>query len=81
MKEIGLHHCVVYSSIPKIVDPCFDIRWVFNSEVNPMELFADGRIDAFLAAPPEAQELRARKIGQLGRPPVVAIFLLHARGE
>ena len=47
------------------LDPINDIRWVFNSEVNPMELFPDGRIDAFLAAPPEAQELRARKIGHV----------------
>jgi len=30
-----------------------------------MELFADGRIDAFLGFPPEAQDLRARKIGHV----------------
>ena len=30
-----------------------------------MELFADGKIDAFLGFPPEPQELRARKIGHV----------------
>jgi NitT/TauT family transport system substrate-binding protein len=30
-----------------------------------MELFADGKIDAFLGLPPEPQELRARNIGHV----------------
>jgi NitT/TauT family transport system substrate-binding protein len=30
-----------------------------------MELFAKGKIDAFLGFPPEPQELRARKVGQV----------------
>ena len=30
-----------------------------------MELFAEGKIDAFLGFPPEPQELRARKIGHV----------------
>ena len=30
-----------------------------------MELFAEGKIDAFLGFPPEPQELRARKIGRV----------------
>ena len=30
-----------------------------------MELFAEGKVDAFLAIPPEPQELRARKIGRV----------------
>jgi NitT/TauT family transport system substrate-binding protein len=30
-----------------------------------MELFADGKIDAWLGFPPEPQELRARKIGHV----------------
>ena len=48
-----------------------------------MELFAEGKIDAFLGFPPEPQELRARKIGQRDpqqhdRPALVAVLLLHA---
>ena len=30
-----------------------------------MQLFVDGKIDAFLGIPPEPQELRARKIGHM----------------
>jgi NitT/TauT family transport system substrate-binding protein len=42
-----------------------DIRWVTSSSPKPMELFAEGKIDAFLGLPPEPQELRARKIGRV----------------
>ena len=29
------------------------------------ELFAEGKVDAFLGAPPKSQELRARKVGRV----------------
>jgi NitT/TauT family transport system substrate-binding protein len=47
------------------LDPVKDINWVTSPLVAPMELFADGRIDAWLGFPPETQELRARKIGRV----------------
>ena len=47
------------------LNPSKDIRWVTSQTVTPMELFADGKIDAFLGFPPEPQELRARKIGRV----------------
>jgi NitT/TauT family transport system substrate-binding protein len=48
------------------LDPAKDIRWVVtNSTVRPMELFAEGKIDAFLGFPPEPQELRTRNIGHV----------------
>jgi len=47
------------------LDPAKDIRWVTSASPKPMELFADGKIDAFLGFPPEPQELRARKIGHM----------------
>jgi NitT/TauT family transport system substrate-binding protein len=47
------------------LDPVKDINWVTSSSPKPMELFAEGKIDAFLGFPPEPQELRARKIGQV----------------
>jgi NitT/TauT family transport system substrate-binding protein len=47
------------------LDPAKDIRWVTSSSPKPMELFADGKIDAFLGLPPEPQELRARNIGRV----------------
>jgi NitT/TauT family transport system substrate-binding protein len=46
------------------LDPGKDIHWVTSSSPRPMDLFADGKIDAFLGFPPEPQELRARKIGR-----------------
>jgi NitT/TauT family transport system substrate-binding protein len=47
------------------LDPAKDIRWVASATPKPMELFAEGKIDAFLGFPPEPQELRARKIGRV----------------
>jgi NitT/TauT family transport system substrate-binding protein len=45
------------------LDPEKDIRWVSHPTIEPMDLFIDRKIDAFLAVPPDPQELRARKIG------------------
>jgi len=47
------------------LDPKGDIKWVVDPAVKPMQLFIDGKIDAFLGFPPEPQELRARKIGHV----------------
>jgi NitT/TauT family transport system substrate-binding protein len=47
------------------LDPVKDINWVTSPSVAPKELFAEGKIDAFLGFPPEPQELRARKIGRV----------------
>jgi len=43
------------------LDPENDIHWVTDPDVKPLELFVQGKIDAFLAFPPEPQELRARR--------------------
>jgi len=42
-----------------------DIRWVSSLSHGPMELFVEGKIDAFVAGPPELQEVRARNIGHV----------------
>jgi len=47
------------------LDPSTDIRWVTSSSPKPIELFADGKIDAVLAVAPEPQQLRARNIGRV----------------
>ena len=47
------------------LDPKSDFDWVISPDGNPMELFAEGKADAFLAFPPEPQELRARNIGRV----------------
>jgi NitT/TauT family transport system substrate-binding protein len=47
------------------LDPQKDINWVTTSDVPPMELFARGKVDAYIAFPPEPQELRARRLGRV----------------
>jgi NitT/TauT family transport system substrate-binding protein len=49
------------------LDPAKDINWVTvtNPSIKPMDLFVAGKIDAFLALPPEPQELRAKNIGHV----------------
>jgi NitT/TauT family transport system substrate-binding protein len=46
------------------LNPHKDIDWITSPEVNPIKLFADRQVDAFMGFPPEPQELRERKIGR-----------------
>jgi NitT/TauT family transport system substrate-binding protein len=71
-KTVGVQHLgsspqLLVSSMAAYVglDPAKDIRWVVSTSIHPMELFANGKIDAFLGFPPEPQELHARKIGHV----------------
>jgi NitT/TauT family transport system substrate-binding protein len=47
------------------LNPAKDIEWVTSASVKPIELFAEGKIDAFLGFPPEPQRLRAQNIGHV----------------
>jgi len=47
------------------LDPEKDFQWVVDPKVKPLDLFAEGNIDAFLGFPPEPQELRARHAGHV----------------
>jgi NitT/TauT family transport system substrate-binding protein len=47
------------------LDPRKDIKWAIHPSADSMRLLAEGKIDAFLAFPPDGQELRARKIGHV----------------
>jgi NitT/TauT family transport system substrate-binding protein len=47
------------------LNPAKDIEWVTSAQVKPIELFAEGKIDAFLGFPPEPQRLRAQNIGHV----------------
>jgi NitT/TauT family transport system substrate-binding protein len=48
------------------LDPKKDIHWITTDDVaNPMELFVQSKIDAYLAFVPEFPELRARKSGRV----------------
>jgi NitT/TauT family transport system substrate-binding protein len=63
----GSNHVFLASMATYVgLDPNQDIDWVVTTEsVRPKELFAEGKIDAFLGFPPEAQEMRARNIGHV----------------
>ena len=47
------------------LDPAKDIHWVTDPSAKPLELFEKGKIEAFLAFPPEPQHLRSRHIGHV----------------
>jgi NitT/TauT family transport system substrate-binding protein len=47
------------------LDPRHDINWVTDPAAKSMQLFAEGKIDAFMAFPPEPQEFRAKQIGHV----------------
>jgi NitT/TauT family transport system substrate-binding protein len=47
------------------LDPRRDLNLVDDLAAKPLELFAEGKLDAYLTAPPQAQELHARKVGHV----------------
>jgi NitT/TauT family transport system substrate-binding protein len=47
------------------VDSRSEVKWVVYSPAESMRRLADGTIDAYMAFPPEPQELRAKKIGHI----------------
>jgi NitT/TauT family transport system substrate-binding protein len=47
------------------LDPNRDIRWDDRPVAESMQLLAEGSIDAMLAFPPDAQELRAKGVGHV----------------
>jgi NitT/TauT family transport system substrate-binding protein len=47
------------------LDPVNNVCWITDPKVKPLDLFAEGKIDAFLAYPPDSQELRARHVGHV----------------
>jgi NitT/TauT family transport system substrate-binding protein len=47
------------------LDPRRDIKWSTQPFEESMRLLAEGKVDAYLAFPPEPQELQAKKIGRV----------------
>lgn len=64
---VGSSPHVFISAMASLVglNPAKDIEWVTSASVKPIELFAEGKIDAFLGFPPEPQRLRAQNIGHV----------------
>ena len=47
------------------LNPLKDLTWINHEPGKSMQLFAEGKIDAFMGFAPEPQEMRARKIGRV----------------
>jgi len=47
------------------IDPHKDVKWVTAKANDPVSLFLERKVDAFLAFPPEPQELRALNVGKV----------------
>jgi NitT/TauT family transport system substrate-binding protein len=86
----GVAHVFVASIVAYVgMDPRTDVDWkVAGNFADAMRFFVEGKADAFLAGPPQPQELRLRKIGHVivntiqDRPwSQYFCCLLHARRE
>lgn len=65
--EFGSSHHVFLSIIAahEGLDPRKDINWVTHPIVESLPLLTAGKVDALIAFPPIAQELRAKRIGHV----------------
>jgi NitT/TauT family transport system substrate-binding protein len=62
----GVEHVLLASMAAYIgLDPRTDLTWDLHPPAAAMQLLAEGKIDAFMAFPPFAQELRAQQIGRV----------------
>lgn len=69
-KRVGMHtldslsHVMVALMAAYVgLDPVNDIEWIADMDAGVVKMFAEGKVDAFLATPPSVQELRSRRIG------------------
>ena len=60
------------------LDPIKDLQWVVSRTPSPPELFAAGKVDAFIGFPPDSQEMRARKIGHVVGYGILSFLLFRA---
>jgi len=63
----GVDHVWLSSMFAYVgIDPRTEIEWVTTVKwKDKMRLYLDGKVDAFLAFPPEPQDLRASNVGQV----------------
>src|SRR5687768_11448435 len=61
----GRHVLLAVMSTHVGLDPRKDLNIVAHPAAEAMRLLAEKKIDAFLAAPPDSQQLRAKKIGHV----------------
>ncbi len=67
IRQLGSSQHVFLASMLTYVgmDPRTDITWVTYPSDESIQLLAEGKIDAYMAFPPEPQELRAKRIGHV----------------
>jgi NitT/TauT family transport system substrate-binding protein len=67
VQELGSSQHVFLASMVVYVglDPGKDIQWVTHPPDEAIQLFAEGKVDAYVGFPPEPQELREKKIGHV----------------
>ena len=59
-------HAFIASMVAHVgLDPRKDINWIRSPAGESIQLFIDGKVDAYLGFPPDPQELRARKVGRV----------------
>ena len=62
----GTPHFMLIAIVASVgLDPARDIEWFTAPDFNPVTLFAEGKIDAFLAGPPVPQEMRTLDLGHV----------------
>ena len=62
----GPDHVFLASMLGSVgLDPNKDVTWMAQPGPQAKQLFTDGKVDAYLAFPTNAQELRAKKIGHV----------------
>lgn len=63
----GVDHVWISSILAYVgMNPGTDVNWVLAGRMSESQrLFVDGKVDAFLAFPPQPQELHAKKIGHV----------------
>jgi NitT/TauT family transport system substrate-binding protein len=62
----GSDHVLLASMAAYVgLDPRQDIRWVIHPPAEAVQRLTEGAIDALMAFPPQAQELRAQQIGHV----------------
>ena len=63
--ELGGGHHLFVSSMATYVglDPRRDITWAVHPPDEAKQLLAEGKVDAYMAFPPDPQEMRAKRIG------------------
>jgi NitT/TauT family transport system substrate-binding protein len=65
--DLGSGRHILLASIAAYVglDPNRDMHFITHPPAEAIQLLAEGKIDAFMAFPPEPQELRAKRVGHV----------------